>query len=199
MPASCKISSDFISATCAEGLQEIGGHRGQIYAFNYSEWIAATKTIDADGRITDVVLTTTGAKAWYYELIEGSGTITSAALAPVDAGVSGFTHSVTLFFNSKDDAMKNQFINKANYGRMVLVVVLDSSIVAQVYGAKCGLKLSEFLEDANDPAKGGGFTITLMTPTNLVENTAGVTFGTGLEADRVATIAKLEAARTAVV
>jgi len=198
MPTGCKLESDFSVADCLA--LEKGGTTGTLYLVNYSDWVTATITEDADKQITDAVLTTVGSKAVSYDLPRGTAVNPSTPFTDNAGGKSGYTHSLELFIPTKDQVLKNEISGKGNYGRVVAIVVLDSSIVAQVFGNDVGMKLTAFEENPNDVSKGGGITVTFSTPTDItLENLPARTFGTGLEADRAATVVKLEALKVVVV
>lgn len=197
MPTGCKLTSDFTVSDCLT--LEKGGTTGGLYLINYSDWVTADVTGDSDKQITDIVLTTVGAKAVYYDLPRGTAVNPSSQFVENTGGKSGYTNTLEFFIPSKSQALKNEISGKANYGRVVAIVVLDSSIVAQVFGSGVGMKLTGFEENPNDVSKGGGMTITFSTPTDIsLEDLPSRVFGTGLEADRVTTIAKLDALKTAV-
>ena len=198
MPTGCKITTDFSVADCLT--LEKGGVTGSLYLINYSDWVTATITEDADKQITNAVLTTVGSKAAFYDLPRGTAINPSSPLTDNPGGKSGYTHGLELFIPSKDQVLKNELSGKLNYGRVVAIIVLDSTIVAQVFGNDVGMKLTAFEENPNDVSKGGGMTVTFGTPTDItLENLPARTFGSGLETDRAATIAILDLLKVVVV
>lgn len=189
-----KLTSDFIPASCTA--LEIGGVSGKLFLINYDDWITATVTRAADGTITAAALTTTGAKAVEYDLPRGAPIVTSP-LTINNGGKSGWSHSVQAFIPTKLQALKQELACLANYGRVVAVVVLDSGVVANVYGNDVGLQMTAYEEAPNDPSKGGGLDITLSTPADVtLENLPPVTF---LSTDRATTLLALDALKVAVI
>jgi hypothetical protein len=187
------LSSDFLPVDCLD--LEQGGTTGVVYHINYDDWILATKTEDADKTITGIALTTSGAKAVKYTLTRGAPVPTSPFTKNA-AGKSGWAHSVAFFMPTKDQSVKTEIANLANFGRVVTIVVLDSGVVANVYGYDMGLELTTYEEAPNDPSLGGGLQITLGTPPDVtLENLPPRTF---LDTDRATTVAALETLLTAV-
>ena len=190
----CDIITDYSPANCVA--LEIGGVSGKAYGINYKDWITATITRDeTTGAITAVVLTTIGAKAVEYDLPRGAS-ITGSPLTVNDGGKSGFAHSVQMFIPTKDAAIRAELATKMNYGRMVWIIVLDSTIVGQVFGNDVGLQLTAFEEVNNDPSKGGGMDVTFTTPADVtLENLPPVEF---FDTDRATTEAAYIALKTPV-
>lgn len=190
-----KISTDFEPVNCT-GL-EVGGVSGVMYGINYADWLNATVTRDAiTGAITAIVLTETGTKAVKYSLTRG-GNPTTVEAAINNGGKSGFIHTVSAFLPTKDATLRQEIVTKLNFGRMVWIVVLDSTIVSQVFGNDVGLALTGLTEANVDPAKGGGFDAVFSTPADVTsENLPPVEF---FITDRVSTLAALEALLTPVV
>lgn len=187
---SVKITADFIPADYTK--LEIGGVSGKVYVINYGDWLSTTKTESADGTITGIVLPT-GAKATEYDLPRGAS-IPSTPAVINSGGKSGFTHTVQMFIPTKDQAIKKEIVGQLNYGRVVLIVVLDSSIVAQVFGHDVGMSLTAYEEAPNDPSKGGGIDVTFATPSDVTpENMTPVTF---FNTDRATTLADLNDLKT---
>jgi hypothetical protein len=113
-----------------------------------------------------------------------------------NGGKSGFAHSVQMFLPTKSQAIKKQLAGYANFGRMVWIVVLDSSVVANVFGDDMGLRLAAYDELPNDPAKGGGIDTTWSTPTDAtLENMPPKTV---LDTNRADTLTLLEGLMTPV-
>jgi len=193
--AATKIVTDFNPVNCTD--LEVGGVNGVAYGINYADWLTATITADAvTGAISAVVLTESGSKAVKYSLTRG-GIPTAVEAAINNGGKSGFLHSVPMFLPTKDDALRQEIVTKLNFGRMIWIVVLDSGIVAQVFGNDVGLALTAFTEANVDPAKGGGFDATFSTPADVTsENLPPVEF---FVTDRATTLAALETLLTPVV
>ena len=188
-----ELTSDFIPADPCD--LEVGGVSGDVYLINYKDWLNATVTKDADGTITAIALTGTGNKAVKYQLPRGASVL-NTPLTVNNGGKSGFTHSVQMFIPTKLQALKKEIAGLANYGRVVALVVIDSSVVANVYGQDVGLSLTAYEEANNDPAKGGGLDVTLATPADVtMENLPPSTF---FSTDRATTVAALEALLTPV-
>ena len=189
----CKITDDLIPSDCTS--LEIGGVSGKAYGINYVDWQTATITRGADGEITAIVLTEPTAFAVVFDLPRGAS-IPSTPLTVNAGGKSGFMHGVQMFLPVKDQATKKQLAGMINYGRMVWIVVLDSSIVANVFGNDVGMVVSAYDELPNDPSKGGGIDVTFTTPSDVtLENLPPVTF---FDTDRATTLAALETLRTPV-
>jgi hypothetical protein len=189
----CKLTLDFAPVDCTT--LEIGGVSGKAYGINYADWLTANITTAPDGTISAIVLTETGAKAVEYDLPRGAS-VPSTPLTVNNGGKSGFSHTIEMFVPTKAQDFKNEIMANVNYSRMVWIIVLDSGIVAQVFGNDVGLVLSAYDELPNDPSKGGGLMLTWATPTDVtLENKAPVTFGDG---DRATTLAALEALTVAV-
>lgn len=190
----CNLSLGFSVTDCA-GLEQ-GGVAGDLYLINYNDYLTATITEDLDKTITDIVLTTSGAQAFKFELTRGGAVLTSP-LTVNNAGKSGYLHSVAAFIPTKEQATKTDFTNLINFGRVIAIVVLDSTVVANVFGNDMGLSMTAYEEAPNDPSVGGGLQITLSTPADTtLENLPGRTF---FDTDRATTIANLEALLTPVV
>ena len=190
---SVKIASDFIPTDPC--ILEVGGVSGAVYLINYEDWLNATLTEAADGTISAITLVGTGTRAFKYDLPRGASVITNP-LTVNNGGKSGFTHSVQLFIPTKSQAIKKEIAGLANYGRVVAIVVIDSTVVANVFGKDVGLSLTAYEEAANDPSKGGGLDVTLSTPADTtLENLPPCTF---LSTDRAATLTALEALLTPV-
>lgn len=186
--ANCDITLGF-SVTDCNGLEQ-GGTAGDLYLINYNDYLTATIVRDPDGTITSITLTTTGAQAFKYELTRGAPVLTSP-LTVNNAGKSGYLHNVGAFIPTKDQATKSDLSNLINFGRVIAIPVLDSTVVANLFGNDMGLSMTAYEEAPNDPSVGGGLQITLSTPADTtLENLPAVTFGSG---DRATTIAALEA------
>jgi len=184
------ISTDFEPVNCTD--LEIGGIEGVMYGINYTDWVQnAVITRDPlTGAISAVTLTKIGIRAVKYAVTRG-GNPTEVSLALNSGGKSGFMHKVSVFLPTKDATIRQEIVTKLNFGRMVWIVVLDSSIVAQVFGNDVGLALAEVTEANADPSKGGGFDAIFSTPDNVTsENLMPVEFK---DTDRPTTIAALEA------
>lgn len=183
-----KLTTDFDPVNCVD--LEQGGVTGKLYLINYDDWLTATVTKDAVGGISSIVLTNTGAKAVRYTLTRGA-TVPTTPLTVNNGGKSGYLHTVLTFIPTKDQAIKFELTNLINFGRVVAIVVLDSSVVTNVYGQDMGLVVSTYEEAPNDPAKGGGIQVTFSTPADTtLENLPPSTF---LDTDRATTIAALDA------
>lgn len=181
-----KISSNF--APSDFNSLEIGGVSGKVYIINYEDWLTANITRESNGSITDIALTTIDAAANMYNLPRGASIVTTP-LSINNGGKSGFTHTVAMFIPTKRQDIKQQLVGQINYGRVVLIVVLDSSIVAQVFGNDVGLQMTGYEEAANDPSKGGGIQATFTTPGDVtLENLPPVKF---FNTDRATTLAAL--------
>ncbi len=189
----CELTTDFAPVNCTT--LEVGGVSGKAYGINFEDWITATLVAADDGALSAITLTTTGVKAVEYDLIRGSS-ITGSPLSINDGGKGGFTHSIQMFIPWKDSAMRAELAGKINFGRMVWIIVLDSSIVAQVYGNDGGLQMTAFEEVNTDQSKGGGMDVTFSTPANVtLENLPPVEF---FDTDRATTLAALVALKTPV-
>jgi hypothetical protein len=191
---SVSLTTDFDPADCT--ILEVGGVSGKVYAINYEEWLKSTVTRDpVTGEISAITLATTGEKATLYNLPRGASVVTTP-VSVNNGGKSGFTHTVQMFIPTKDQAIKKELVGMLNYGRVVLIVVLDSTIVAQVFGDGVGLQMTGYEEAANDPSKGGGLDVTFSTPGDVTfENLPPITF---FNTDRATTLAALTALQTPV-
>lgn len=189
-----KLTTDFIPTDCTD--LEKGGVSGKLYLIDYVDWLTATVTKDATtGDITDVTLTNTGAKAVEYDLPRGA-TIATTPLTINNGGKSGFLHSLQAFIPTKAMDIKKELACYVNYRRAVAILVLDSSIVAQVFGNDMGLQVTAYEEAPNDPSKGGGLDVTFSTPGDVtLENLPPNTF---FDTDRATTLAAIEALKTEV-
>lgn len=188
-----KLTTDFIPVDCTA--LESGGVSGKLYLLDYEDWLTATITRDSSGDISAIVLTNIGAKAIEYDLPRGA-TIASSPLTINNGGKSGFTHTLQAFIPTKDMDIKKEISCYINYRRAVGIVVLDSKIVAQVFGNDVGLQVTAYEEAPNDPSKGGGFDVTFSTPGDTtLENLPPATF---FVTNRTATLAALTALKTAV-
>ena len=189
----CRLTDDFAPADCREF--GVGGVTGAVYFIDYEDWLNATITqaLDGFGGIEGIALAT-GAEAFKYELVRG-GAVPSAPFTPNDGGQSGHTHTVQFFMApAEKQKYKSQWTGYGNYRRAVAIVVMDGQNVSEVYGRTTGLAMSVYDELPNDPATGGGFTITISTPTNTtLEVAASDQF---FNTDRATTIAALEALTT---
>lgn len=184
----CKIDIGFDPADCVT--LESGGVSGALYLFNFNDWLIANITRGLDSAISAITLQGVGAAAFKYDLTRGSS-VPSSPVTINDGGKSGFVHTLLSFVPTKDMAIKMQLTKLLNFGRVVAVVVLDSSVVANVYGNDLGLSLLTYEEAPTDPGKGGGIQFTLNTPSNTtLENLPPVTF---FDTDRATTLAALEA------
>lgn len=184
----CKLDTGFNPADCVS--LEQGGVTGALYLINYDDYLTATVTRGVDNEITAIVLTTVGAKAVKYDLTRGASIPTNPATINT-GGKSGFLHTVLSFIPTKDMKVKTELTRLLNFGRVIAIVVLDSSVVANVYGNDLGLSLATYEEAPNDPAKGGGIQFTLATPADVtLENLPPATF---FDTDRAITLAALEA------
>lgn len=189
----CILTLDVAPANCTTS--EKGGVQSELYLINYADWVTATKTVGADGTITAITLTTPTAKAVKYELARGATVPTSPFTKNV-GGKSGWTHTVATFIPAKTQALKKELAALANFNRVVAIVVVDASVVTQVYGNDVGLELNAWEEAPNDPAKGGGIQLTLATPPDTtLEDLPPVPF---FITSRAATMAALEALLVAV-
>lgn len=141
---------------------EKGGVRDLLYLINYEDWTRAEVVENEKKEITSISLPN-GAYAYEYKLTRGAPILTSPF--NVNTGSkSGYTHSVQAFIPTKNQEIKNQFALMGNFNRVVAIVVLDASVVANVYGFEAGLSLTASEESPNDQNKGGGFDVTLSTP-----------------------------------
>jgi hypothetical protein len=189
----CVISTDFLPSDCVS--LESGGVSGAAYGIDFEVWKRATITRASDGTISAITLTGVGDQAVKYDLPYGAS-IPSTPFTQNNGGKSGFAHSVNMFLPTKLQALKKEIAGYGNFGRMVWIVVLDASVVANVFGNDMGLRLSAYDELPNDPAKGGGIDVTWSTPTDAtLENLPPVTFFNTSRAD---TLAALDALMTPV-
>lgn len=189
----CEISTDFTPADCTD--LERGGVSGDLYLINFNDWLTATIVRDADGTITSITLTNPGAKAVKYALPRGAA-VPTTPLTVNNGGKGGFAHTVAAFIPTKDQAVKKELASLVNYNRVVAIVVLDATVVSNVYGNDAGLSMTAFEEAPNDPSMGGGVQMTVSTPADVTtENLPPVTF---FNTDRATTLAALEALRTEV-
>jgi hypothetical protein len=192
--ADCKITSGFTVADC--NALEKGGVSGVMYLINYSAWLSATITKDVDGSISAITLTESGEQAYKYELTRGASVLTSPAVIN-NGGKSGYQHTANVFIPTKGMDQKTQFSNLLNFGRVVAIFVLDSTVVSNVYGDDMGLSMTAYEEAPNDPGKGGGIQVTLQTPADTtLESLPPVTF---FDTDRATTLDALTALETPVV
>lgn len=192
--ADCNITQGFSAADCVS--LEQGGVSGDLYLINYNDYLTATITRDVDGTITDITLTNIGAAAFKYELTRGASVLTSP-LTVNNGGKSGYLHNVAAFIPTKDQAIKSDLTNLINFGRVIAIPVLDSTVVANLYGNDMGLSMTAYEEAPNDPSKGGGLQVTFSTPADTtLENLPAVTV---FDTDRTTTITMLEALLTPVV
>ena len=188
-----KLTTDFIPVDCTD--LEVGGVSGLLYLLDYEDYLRATVTTGSSGEISAIVLTTTGAKATEYALPRGA-TIATSPLTINNGGKSGYTHTLQAFIPTKSMEIKKELACYVNYRRVVAIVVLDSSVVAQVFGAGVGLQVTAYEEAPNDPSKGGGIDVTFTTPGDVtLENLPPVTF---FDTSRTATLAALTALKTPV-
>lgn len=184
----CELTSDFSPVNCID--LEQGGVNGALFLINFNDYLTATIVRDADNAITAITLTKIGAKAVKYDLTRGAS-VPDTPLTPNAGGKSGFLHSIATFIPTKDMAIKSELTKLINFGRVVAIVVLDSTIVSNVYGNDLGLSMTAYAETPNDPAKGGGLQVTLTTPADVtLENLPAATF---FDTDRATTLAALEA------
>jgi len=190
----CKVTTDFEPADCFD--LESGGVSGDLYLINWDDWLTATKVIDAVTKeVSGITLTETGSKAVKYGLTRGA-TVPTTPLTVNNGGKSGYMHTVLTFIPTKDQAVKAELTKLINFGRVVAIVVLDSSVVANIYGSDVGLSMTAYEEAPNDPGKGGGLQVTLTTPADTtLENLPPVTF---FDTNRATTLAALEALLTPV-
>ena len=194
--ADCQLTTDLTPTDCRD--LGVGGLTGAVYFIDYEAWSRATKTPDSGGNggIEAITLNGTGDKAIKYDLFPNSMTPDSP-FTKNDAGQSGFTHTVPMFISpSNKQAIKNEWVGYGNYRRVVAILVTNNDVdsVAMVYGRTTGLELSAYSELPADQSTGGGFTITLTTPTTttLEVAPADAFFNT----DRATTVAALEALLT---
>jgi hypothetical protein len=190
-----KLSTDFDLTSCAD--LGTGGTSGNIYIFDYDDWLTATVTEDATTKeISAIVLTETGAKATKYELTRGAP-IVSSPMSVNSGGKSGYTHTVQFYFPQKTQSFKTELNEYLNCRRVVIAVVIDSVLVpVEIYGNDVGMSMTAFDEVANDPAQGGGFNITFATPSDVtLENLPPRNF---FDTDRSTTLAALETLLTPV-
>jgi len=136
------ITTDFLITN--QATLEVGGVVGRIFIFNYDEWVMSTIT-KVSGVITDIELASTGAKSTEYALARGS-IVPATPLTVNNGGKGGFVHTLPIFIATKSQAVKNELVSKINLGRSVIVVLLDSSIVAQVFGDGVGLQMTAYDE-----------------------------------------------------
>lgn len=184
----CEIDLGFDPADCVS--LEQGGVSGELYLINYDQYLTATVVRDVDNSISAITLVNIGDAAFKFALTRGAS-VPTTPLTVNNGGKSGFLHTVATFIPTKDMAIKTEFTRLINFGRVVAIVVLDSGVVANVYGNDLGLSMTAYEEAPNDPSKGGGLQITLSTPADVtLENLPPVTF---FDTDRVATLAALEA------
>lgn len=158
----CVLTTDILPTDCTS--LEKGGVSGAAYGIDYEAWKRATITQSSDGTITDIVLAN-GDYAVKYDLPYGAS-IPSSPFTQNNGGKSGFAHSIQMFLPTKLQALKKELAAYGNFGRIVWIVVLDSSVVANVFGNDMGLRLAAYDELPNDPAKGGGISVTWSTPTD---------------------------------
>ncbi len=192
----CQLGTNFTPATCRD--LGVGGTTGAVYFIDYDAWSRATITDGAggDGSIESIVLNGTGDVGIKYDLFPNSMTPDSP-FTKNDAGQSGFVHTLPLFVSpSNKQAIKNNWVGYGNYRRVVAIVVMNNDDVSQVYGRTTGLEISAYSELPADQSTGGGFTITLTTPTTTTLEVApsDAFFNT----DRATTLAALEALLTPV-
>jgi len=190
----CDLSTDFAPADCIS--LEQGGVSGALYLINYEDYLAATIVRGTDNEITSISLIGTGTKAVKYQLTRGA-TVPTTPLTVNNGGKSGFLHTILTFIPTKAMDIKTELAGLINFGRVIAIVVLDSTVVANVYGNDLGLAMTAYEEAPNDPGKGGGLQITLSTPADVtLENLPPVTF---FDTDRATTLTALEDLLTPVV
>lgn len=185
----CVLTTDILPTDCVS--LEIGGVPGVVYGIDHKVWKDhALVARETDGTITGVTLLRSGDKAVKFDLTYGAP-IPSTPFTQNNGGKSGFAHTLQMFLATKDQAIKKEISGYGNFGKMVWIVVLESSVVANVYGDDVGMRLSAYDELPNDPAKGGGMDVTFSTPTDAtLENMPPKTF---FDTDRATTIAALDA------
>lgn len=188
---SCKLTTDLLPSDCIS--LPTGGVSGSAYGIDYEDWLAATKTVAADGSISAIALPT-GTEAIKYDLPRGAS-IPSTPLTVNNGGKSGFAHTLQMFIPAKDQATRDEIVGLANYGRVVWIVVIDGQDpVARVFGNDSGLSLTAYDELLSDPSKGGGIDATFSTPADTtMENRPPVNF---YDTDRPTTLAALDALMT---
>ncbi len=189
----CRLTGDFAPSDCREF--GVGGVTGAVYFIDYEDWLKATITPAADtfNGIEGITLAS-GAEGYKYELVRG-GAVPSSPFTKNNAGQSGFTHTVQMFVSpANKQEIKNQWVGYTNYRRVVAIVVMDNQEVSQVYGRTTGLEVSVYDELPNDPSTGGGFTITLTTPTDTTLEVAPS--DSFFNTDRDTTITALDALTT---
>ena len=193
----CQLTTDFTPSDCRD--VGVGGLTGAVYFIDYDSWSRATITdaVSGNGSIEAITLNGTGDQAIKYDLFPNSMT-PDTPFTKNDAGQSGFTHTVPMFISPSFRQLKNEWVGYGNFRRVVAIIVTNNDVdsVAMVYGRTTGLELSAYSELPADQSTGGGFTITLTTPTTTTLEVApsDAFFNT----DRATTIAALEALLTPV-
>ncbi len=192
----CQLTTNYTPSDCRD--LGVGGTTGSVYFIDYDAWSRATLNAAAsgDGSIDGITLNGTGDKAIKYDLFPNSMTPDSP-FTKNDAGQSGYTHTVPFFMSpSNKQTYKNDWVGYGNFNRVVAIIVMNNSEVSQVYGRTTGLELSAYSELPADQSTGGGFTVTLTTPTTTTLEVAPS--DSFFNTDRATTIAALEALLTPV-
>lgn len=184
----CVLTTDILPTDCVS--LEVGGVSGQVYGIDFEQWRRAIITRFPEGTIDNIILNGTGDKAVKFDLPYGAP-IPSTPFTQNNGGKSGFKHTLQMFLPTRDQTIKKEIAGYGNFGKMVWIVVLDSSDVANVYGDDVGMRLTAYDELPNDPAKGGGLDVTFSTATDsTLENLPPKQV---FQTERAMTIAMLDA------
>lgn len=92
---SCKLTTDVTFADCTN--LEAGGTTGLAYGIDIEDFRTATVTREPDGTITNIVLTTPGAKAVKYDLPNGATVPTSPLTVNNGVNLDSLIVSVCLY------------------------------------------------------------------------------------------------------
>jgi len=149
---------------------EVGGIHPFMMAYNFEDWINATKTEDGtDGYITNITNASTK-QAYEFSFANNSNVLPNSALRAVDGGQDGFDHQIDaklydLTQASRNNAAKMRF-------QKVVVIIYKNSGIGEVYGGDVGLRFSDFQYNPNDPAMGNMAQFVLKTPDSDSPETA---------------------------
>ena len=159
---SCLIDKDLLF-DCDNPQQ--GGIVARLILINKEDWDNAVVTVDTGvtEEITDITLAAGGIEGFEFQVPKSSNLLPTSPLRAID-GVDGFDHTLDTRVSTIEELDRIN-ISRMRFNKVVgIITFLEGR--SQVFGQNVGLRLSDYQENASDPATGGTIQFIAKTPDN---------------------------------
>ena len=139
--------------------QVIAGVNDRLVLLNYNDFLAAARTYDSSGRLTNIVM----ASGTVGYVFEGKNNSVKPSMALVRQTYSeGYDHKVDFLVFNTGQYTKNNLENMAR--TKMVAIIQNSSETFEVYGSKQGMIVLTNARELQNAETGAAFQISLSTP-----------------------------------